>query len=167
MAGRDGRDFLGAVGLLLLTIFRVRYWMIANIPVSLRIGITSGIGLFIGMMGLKNAGVIVANPETLVSIGNLTSHSVLLGILGFFIIAILASRNIHAAVLVSIVVTTLLGWLLGDVHYTGIVSMPPSVTTVIGHVDCRLAESRPGGRDLLVYAGEPVRLLRYPDRRDR
>jgi AGZA family xanthine/uracil permease-like MFS transporter len=44
--------------------------MIANIPVSLRVGITSGIGLFIGMMGLKNAGVIVANPETLVSIGH-------------------------------------------------------------------------------------------------
>ena len=99
-----GAIFWGAIGLLLLTIFRVRYWMIANIPVSLRVGITSGIGLFIGMMGLKNAGVIVANPETLVSIGNLTSHSVLLGILGFFIIAILASRNIHAAVLVSIVV---------------------------------------------------------------
>ncbi|SQI99227.1 xanthine/uracil/thiamine/ascorbate permease family protein [Klebsiella oxytoca] len=59
-----GAIFWGAVGLLLLTIFRVRYWMIANIPVSLRIGITSGIGLFIGMMGLKNAGVIVANPET-------------------------------------------------------------------------------------------------------
>lgn len=75
-----GAIFWGAIGLLLLTIFRVRYWMIANIPVSLRVGITSGIGLFIGMMGLKNAGVIVANPETLVSIGNLTSHSVLLGI---------------------------------------------------------------------------------------
>ena len=102
-----GAIFWGAIGLLLLTIFRVRYWMIANIPVSLRVGITSGIGLFIGMMGLKNAGVIVANPETLVSIGNLTSHSVLLGILGFFIIAILASRNIHA----------------------------PSVMTVVGHVD--------------------------------
>ncbi|EIZ7316795.1 adenine permease AdeP [Salmonella enterica] len=130
-----GAIFWGAIGLLLLTIFRVRYWMIANIPVSLRVGITSGIGLFIGMMGLKNAGVIVANPETLVSIGNLTSHSVLLGILGFFIIAILASRNIHAAVLVSIIVTTLLGWMLGDVHYNGIVSAPPSVSTVIGHVD--------------------------------
>ncbi|EHX8485863.1 adenine permease AdeP [Escherichia coli] len=130
-----GAIFWGAIGLLLLTIFRVRYWMIANIPVSLRVGITSGIGLFIGMMGLKNAGVIVANPETLVSIGNLTSHSVLLGILGFFIIAILASRNIHAAVLVSIVVTTLLGWMLGDVHYNGIVSVPPSVMTVVGHVD--------------------------------
>ena len=130
-----GAIFWGAIGLLLLTIFRVRYWMIANIPVSLRVGITSGIGLFIGMMGLKNAGVIVANSETLVSIGNLTSHSVLLGILGFFIIAILASRNIHAAVLVSIVVTTLLGWMLGDVHYNGIVSAPPSVMTVVGHVD--------------------------------
>lgn len=130
-----GAIFWGAVGLLLLTIFRVRYWMIANIPVSLRVGITSGIGLFIGMMGLKNAGVIVANPETLVSIGNLTSHSVLLGVLGFFIIAILASRNIHAAVLVSIIVTTLLGWMMGDVHYNGIVSAPPSVTCVVGHVD--------------------------------
>lgn len=130
-----GTIFWGAVGLLLLTIFRVRYWMIANIPVSLRVGITSGIGLFIGMMGLKNAGVIVANPETLVSIGNLTSHSVLLGVLGFFIIAILASRNIHAAVLVSIIVTTLLGWMMGDVHYNGIVSAPPSVTSVVGHVD--------------------------------
>ncbi|PUR96890.1 adenine permease PurP [Salmonella enterica subsp. enterica serovar Dublin] len=130
-----GAIFWGAVGLLLLTIFRVRYWMIANIPVSLRVGITSGIGLFIGMMGLKNAGMIVANPETLVSIGNLTSHSVLLGVLGFFIIAILASRNIHAAVLVSIIVTTLLGWMMGDVHYNGIVSAPPSVTSVVGHVD--------------------------------
>ncbi|EAR8518032.1 NCS2 family permease [Salmonella enterica] len=130
-----GAIFWGAVGLLLLTIFRVRYWMIANIPVSLRVGITSGIGLFIGMMGLKNAGVIVANPETLVSIGNLTSHSVLLGVLGFFIIAILASRNIHAAVLVSIIVTTLLGWMMGDVQYNGIVSAPPSVTSVVGHVD--------------------------------
>ncbi|KAA0433226.1 NCS2 family permease [Salmonella enterica subsp. enterica serovar Typhimurium] len=130
-----GAIFWGAVGLLLLTIFRVRYWMIANIPVSLRVGITSGIGLFIGMMGLKNAGVIVANPETLVSIGNLTSHSVLRGVLGFFIIAILASRNIHAAVLVSIIGTTLLGWMLGDVHYNGIVSAPPSVTSVVGHVD--------------------------------
>ena len=69
------------------------------------------------------------------SIGNLTSHSVLLGILGFFIIAILASRNIHAAVLISIIVTTLLGWMLGDVHYNGIVSAPPSVMSVIGHVD--------------------------------
>jgi len=130
-----GAIFWGAVGLLLLTLFRVRYWMIANIPLGLRVGITSGIGLFIGMMGLKNAGIIVANKETLVTIGHLTSHNVLLGTLGFFIIAILASRNFHAAVLVSIVVTTLLGWLLGDVHYNGFISAPPSISSVVGHVD--------------------------------
>ncbi|QHB34525.1 NCS2 family permease [Yersinia canariae] len=130
-----GAIFWGAIGFLLLTIFRIRYWMIANIPLSLRVGITSGIGLFIAMMGLKNAGIVVANPDTLVAVGNLTSHSVLLGALGFFIIAVLASRNIHAAVLVSIVVTTLIGWALGDVHYSGIFSMPPSVASVVGQVD--------------------------------
>ncbi|AOF16679.1 TPA: NCS2 family permease [Yersinia enterocolitica] len=130
-----GAIFWGAIGFLLLTIFRIRYWMIANIPLSLRVGITSGIGLFIAMMGLKNAGIVVANPDTLVAVGNLTSHSVLLGALGFFIIAVLASRNIHAAVLVSIVVTTLIGWALGDVHYSGIFSMPLSVTSVVGQVD--------------------------------
>ncbi|BDH47794.1 adenine permease [Salmonella enterica subsp. enterica serovar Choleraesuis] len=130
-----GAIFWGAVGLFLLTIFRIRYWMIANIPMGLRVGITSGIGLFIGMMGLKNAGIIVANKDTLVAIGDLTSHSVLLGALGFFIIAILASRNIHAAVLISMVVTTVLGLALGDVHYTGIVSAPPSIMSVVGHVD--------------------------------
>lgn len=130
-----GAIFWGAVGFLLLTVFQIRYWMIANIPLSLRLGIASGIGLFIGMMGLKNAGIIVSNPETLVTIGNLTSHSVLLGALGFFIIAVLASRNIHAAVLVSIVVTTTIGLLLGDVKFAGVFSMPPSVSSVVGQVD--------------------------------
>ncbi len=75
--------------------------------------------------------MIVANPETLVSIGNLTSHSVLLGILGFFIIAILASRNIHAAVLVSIVVTTLLGWITTRV--SGLVSCAQAEKAVTEH----------------------------------
>jgi AGZA family xanthine/uracil permease-like MFS transporter len=130
-----GAIFWGAIGFLLLTIFRIRYWMIANIPLSLRVGITSGIGLFIAMMGLKNAGIVVANPDTLVAVGDLTSHSVLLGALGFFIIAVLASRNIHAAVLVSIVVTTLIGWALGDVKYGGVFSLPPDVTSVVGQVD--------------------------------
>ncbi|MBP2169012.1 AGZA family xanthine/uracil permease-like MFS transporter [Erwinia toletana] len=130
-----GAIFWGAMGLLLLTIFRVRYWMIANIPVCLRVGITSGIGLFIAMIGLKNAGIVVPNKDTLVAVGNLTSHSVLLGALGFFIIAILASRNIHVAVLVSIVITTVIGLLLGDVQYTGFFSAPPPVTSIIGQVD--------------------------------
>ncbi|MEH0874214.1 NCS2 family permease [Pectobacterium cacticida] len=130
-----GAIFWGAIGFLLLTLFQIRYWMIANIPLSLRLGIASGIGLFIAMMGLKNAGIIVANPETLVTIGSLTSHSVLLGALGFFIIVALASRNIHAAILISIVVTTSIGLLLGDVKFSGVFSLPPSVTSVVGQVD--------------------------------
>lgn len=130
-----GAIFWGAVGLFLLTLFRIRYWMIANIPVNLRIGITSGIGLFIAMMGLKNAGVIVANKDTLVTIGDLSSHGVLLGIAGFFIIAVLSSRHFHAAVLVSIVVTSLCGWLLGDVTFKGMYSIPPNIMGVIGEVD--------------------------------
>lgn len=132
-----GAIFWGALGLLILTLLRVRYWMIANIPLSLRVGITAGIGLFIAMMGLKNAGIVVANPDTLVTVGNLSSHNVLLGALGFFIIAILASRNIHAAVLISMIVTTAIGWMLGDVKFVGVFSAPPSITSVVGQVDIK------------------------------
>lgn len=132
-----GAIFWGAVGLLILTLLGVRYWMIANIPMSLRVGITAGIGLFIAMMGLKNAGIIVPNADTLVTVGNLTSHSVLLGALGFFIIAILASRNIHAAVLVSIVVTTGIGLVIGDVTFRGVFAAPPAITSVVGQVDIK------------------------------
>lgn len=130
-----GAIFWGAVGLFLLTLFRIRYWMISNIPINLRIGITSGIGLFIALMGLKNSGVIIANKDTLVTIGNLSSHSVLLGILGFFIITVLSSRHFHAAVLVSIVVTSCCGLFFGDVHFSGIYSVPPSISGVMGEVD--------------------------------
>ncbi|APK29990.1 adenine permease PurP [Escherichia coli] len=130
-----GAIFWGAVGLFLLTLFRIRYWMISNIPLSLRIGITSGIGLFIALMGLKNTGVIVANKDTLVIIGDLSSHGVLLGILGFFIITVLSSRHFHAAVLVSIVVTSCCGLFFGDVHFSGVYSIPPDISGVIGEVD--------------------------------
>jgi AGZA family xanthine/uracil permease-like MFS transporter len=130
-----GAIFWGAVGLFLLTLFRIRYWMISNIPLSLRIGITSGIGLFIALMGLKNTGVIVANKDTLVMIGDLSSHGVLLGILGFFIITVLSSRHFHAAVLVSIVVTSCCGLFFGDVHFSGVYSIPPDISGIIGEVD--------------------------------
>ncbi|HDX8265163.1 TPA: adenine permease AdeQ, partial [Escherichia coli] len=92
-------------------------------------------GLFIALMGLKNTGVIVANKDTLVMIGDLSSHGVLLGILGFFIITVLSSRHFHAAVLVSIVVTSCCGLFFGDVHFSGVYSIPPDISGVIGEVD--------------------------------
>lgn len=130
-----GVIFWGVIGLLLLMIFCVCYWMIVNILVSLCVGIISGIGLFIGMMGLKNVGVIVVNLEMLVSIGNLIFYSVFLGIFGFFIIVILVLCNIYVVVLVFIVVMMLLGWMLGDVYYNGIVFVLLSVMIVVGYVD--------------------------------
>lgn len=130
-----GTIFWGAVGLLTLTLFQIRYWLIASIPLSLRVGITAGIGLFIALMGFHNAGIIVPNEATLMSLGDLHSSTVLLGILGFFIIVILSSKNIHASVLVSISVTTVLSLLLGKTEFHGIFSMPPSITSVVGQVD--------------------------------
>ncbi len=82
-ADRDGRDILGRSWAILLTLFRIRYWMISNIPLSLRIGITSGIGLFIALMGLKIL-ALLSPIKTPVMIGDLSSHGVLLGILGFY-----------------------------------------------------------------------------------
>ncbi len=83
-ADRDGRDILGRSWAILLTLFRIRYWMISNIPLSLRIGITSGIGLFIALMGLKIL-ALLSPIKTPVMIGDLSSHGVLLGILGFLL----------------------------------------------------------------------------------
>lgn len=130
-----GTIFWGAIGLLILTVFRVRYWLIGNIPLSLRVGITAGIGLLIALLGMHNAGMVVASPATMVTVGKLTSLPCLLGALGFFLICILSSKGIHSAVLIAIAVTTTLGWAFGDVTFQGVVSLPPSIEPVFGQLD--------------------------------
>ncbi|AJA45788.1 AGZA family xanthine/uracil permease-like MFS transporter [Frischella perrara] len=131
-----GAIFWGSLIFFLLSLFKIRYWLISNIPHCLRIGISAGIGLFIAFMGFQNMGIVVYSPATLLTIGDISSLNVLLGSLGFFIIIILAARNFHAAVLVSIIIVTLLAlWLDPNIHYNGIVSMPPDITSVVGHID--------------------------------
>ncbi|OCG61905.1 NCS2 family permease [Gilliamella sp. Fer4-1] len=131
-----GAIFWGSLIFFMLSLFKVRHWLIEHIPQCLRIGISAGIGLFIAFMGFQNMGIVVASPSTLLTMGNILSLKVLLGSLGFFIIVILAARNFHAAVLISILVVTLLAlWLDPNISYQGIVSTPPSVTSVVGHVD--------------------------------
>nr|WP_314953174.1 NCS2 family permease [uncultured Aggregatibacter sp.] len=131
-----GTIFWGSVGLLLLTIFQIRYWLMASIPLSLRVGIGAGIGFFIALIGFKNMGLVVANPATLVALGDLHSPQVLLGILGFFIIVVLAARNIYSGVLISIAaVTSLALYFDPNVMFHGIISMPPALTQVVGQVD--------------------------------
>ena len=131
-----GTIFWGSVGLLLLTIFQIRYWLMASISLSLRVGIGAGSGFFIALIGFKNMGLVVANPATLVALGDLHSPQVLLGILGFFIIVVLAARNIYSGVLISIAAVTALALYFDEsVMFHGIVSMPPALTQVVGQVD--------------------------------
>lgn len=131
-----GSIFWGSVGLLLLTLFQIRYWLMASIPLGLRVGIGAGIGFFIALIGFKNMGLVVANQATLVALGDLHSPQVLLGILGFFIIVVLAARNIYSGVLISIAIVTALALYFDEsVMFHGIVSMPPALTQVVGQVD--------------------------------
>lgn len=131
-----GAIFWGSVGLFLLTLLQVRYWFMSAIPLGLRVGIGAGIGLFIALIGFKNMGLVVANPATLVALGELHDPKVLMGILGFFIIVILSAKGIHSGVLVSIVVITGLALIFDpSVTFNGVISTPPSLEAVVGQVD--------------------------------
>lgn len=120
---------------LLLSLFKVREWIINSIPLPLKMGIAAGIGMFLALIALKTANIIVASPATLVTLGDLHSPQVLLALLGFFIIFALAHRGWHAAVLISILLVTLSGWYLGDTAFTGVVAMPPSLMPTFMQLD--------------------------------
>ncbi|STY93879.1 NCS2 family permease [Moraxella bovis] len=132
-----GAIFWGSVGLFLMTIFQIRYWLMASIPLGLRVGISAGIGLFIALIGFKNMGLVVPNEATLVTVGNLHSPTLLMGVLGFFIIVVMAAKGRHSGVLISIVVVTALALMFDDnVKFSGeILSLPPALTPVVGQVD--------------------------------
>lgn len=132
-----GAIFWGSVGLFLMTLFGVRYWLMASIPLGLRVGIGAGIGFFIALIGFKNMGLVVPNPDTLVTVGNLHSPELLMSVLGFFIIVVMAARGKYSGVLVSIVVVTLLALAFDpNVKFSGqILSLPPALTPVVGQVD--------------------------------
>lgn len=128
--------FMGAAGLFLLSVFRLRYWMIANIPFSIRIGVSSGCGLLITLIGLHNAEIIVADPDTMVRLGDATSYPFILGCLSFLIVAVLAQRGWNSSILLSFIVVTLIGWAIDPaVVYHGFVSLPPDISNVVGQLD--------------------------------
>ena len=131
-----GAIFLGSIGLFLLTLLKIRYWFMGSIPQGLRVGIGAGIGLFIALIGFKNMGIVVPNADTLVALGDLHDPKVLLGVLGFFVIVILSAKGIHSGVLISIALITGLALIFDPtVAFHGIVSMPPSLDSVVGQVD--------------------------------
>lgn len=111
----------------LLSVFKLRQWLINTMPRSLKTAIAAGIGLFLAMIALQNAGIIVNNEATLVGLGDFKSAEVLLTFLGFLVIVVLHHHRQHAAIILGIVLVTSLAWLLDMVPYQGLVSMPPSV----------------------------------------
>ncbi|ATG73428.1 guanine permease [Zobellella denitrificans] len=130
-----GAVFFSGCIFVLLSLLKVREWIINSIPGPLKIGIAAGIGLFLALIGLKNAGIIVDHPATLVSLGDVTSLPVGLATLGFFLIIGLAARGMRGAVMIGILVITGLGIAFGDVQYHGIMSAPPSILPTFMQLD--------------------------------
>ena len=97
-----GAVFISGCLFLLVTLLRVREMIIDGIPRSLRVSITSGIGLFLGIISLKTAGVIVGNPDTLVTLGDLHQPSTLLAIVGFLAIVTLDTLRVRGAILIGL-----------------------------------------------------------------
>lgn len=130
-----GAVFLSGICFLILSLVRIREWIVNSIPVSLRLGIAAGIGLFLALIGLKSAGIVVANPATLVTMGDITAFPAVMAVLGFFLIIAMVQRGMKSAVILSILIITGLGLIFGDVHYNGIVSMPPSIAPTFMKMD--------------------------------
>ena len=107
---------------------RLRELMVNAIPMQLKSAISVGIGLFIASLGLKNSGIIVNDQATLITLGNLSSSSALLCLIGILLTAALLIYRIKGALLIGILATTFIGIPMGETHLEGIISMPPNVS---------------------------------------
>ena len=130
-----GAVFLSGVLFLIVSVLRVREWLINAIPLSLKLAIGAGIGLFLGIIGMKEMGVIVAHPATFVTLGKLTEPATLLSCLGFLLIAGLTARKVTGAILIGIVVTAVIGIPLGLTTFKGLVAAPPSLAPTLFQLD--------------------------------
>ena len=138
--GHTWQAALGAVlvsGLLffLLSVLKIREWVINAIPRTLKLGIVTGIGAFLAMIALKNAGIIVAHPATFVALGDLRAFAPLMSIIGFFLVAALAAREVRGAVMLAVLAITVVGLVAGDVQYSGLVAAPPSLAPTFLQLD--------------------------------
>ena len=113
-----GCVFISGVAFLLLTFAGIRQLIIAAIPPYLFAAVAGGIGLFIGFIGLKNAGIVVSNEATSVALGDLRAPGAALALLGLALIAALAAWRVRGAILIGILATTLAGWAFGLVAFT-------------------------------------------------
>jgi len=130
-----GAVFISGCLFVAITLLGVREAIIRGIPNALRGAITAGIGLFLAIIALKSSGVVVGNSVTLVTLGNLHAPSVLLSIVGFFAIVTLDALKVRGAILIGILLVTVLSFFVAGNHFDGVMSMPPSISPTLFHLD--------------------------------
>ena len=130
-----GAVFWSGILFTIMSITPLRKWMLEGIPLNLRIAMGSGVGLFIGLIGLKSGGIITGNDATLLSLGDLSEESTLLSILGFLIIAILSMRKVSGSIIIGILTITSISIFSGLVKFKGIISLPPDPLPVFLKLD--------------------------------
>ena len=132
-----GAVFISGVLFLILSLTRIRAWIVDAIPLSQKMAISAGIGLFLGIIALKEAGVIAASPDTLVTLGDLKSPATLLACAGFILMVALDRLAVPGAIIIAILVTALAGILLGVSPFAGVVDTPPSLAPTFLQLDLR------------------------------
>ena len=130
-----GCVFFSGIIFFIISVLPIREWIVNAIPKSLKMAIAAGIGLFLALIALKNAGIVVANPETLVTHGKLVSWPVFMATLGFALIVALEYRRIMGGVIIGILVVTVISILAGQQKFEGIFDVPPSIAPVFLQMD--------------------------------
>jgi AGZA family xanthine/uracil permease-like MFS transporter len=130
-----GAVFLAGILFVIMSVTRMRRWMLDSIPFNMRIAMGVGVGLFVGFIGLKTGGIIVASDATYLSLGDLTKPETFLAALSFLSIAILSMRKIPGAIIIGILGTTIIALTLGLVQFNGLVAAPPSLAPTFMQLD--------------------------------
>jgi len=127
--------FCSGVLFFLISVFRIREYIINSIPRNMKLAISAGVGLFLGIIALEEAKIVVAHPVTLVTLGDLKNPAAILCLLGFVLIAALNHRRIMGGTLIGILVVAVIGIPLGLAQFGGIVSTPPSLAPTLLQLD--------------------------------
>lgn len=145
-----GCVFLSGILFLVISVLPVREWVVDAIPKSLKMAIAAGIGFFLALIALKNAGIVVGNEATLVAHGKLVSWPVLMATLGFALIVALEYRRVLGGVILSILIVTALSIVAGEQKFGGVFDIPPAVGPVLLQMD--LAGAAKAGLVVVVFA---------------
>ena len=130
-----GAVFLAGILFFVMSITNLRRWMIDSIPSNLRIAIGSGVGLFIGFIGLQSGGIIISNSATFLSLGDFTKYETILSAIGFLLISVLAVRKVTGAILIGVLTITIIALFSGLIQYNGILAYPPELAPTLMKLD--------------------------------